>query len=54
MTGMLKGCLNAGCQIELQMRAIKLLTDPKDGAVAGANSRCRPATRGKSLLSEAL
>ena len=36
MTGLLKGCIDAGCRIEMAARAIELLTDPVDAAVIGA------------------
>jgi 3-oxosteroid 1-dehydrogenase len=35
ITGLLKGCIDAGCRIELNARAVELLTDPADGGVIG-------------------
>jgi len=35
MAGLLKGCLDAGCRIETEARAVKLLTDEDDGGVIG-------------------
>lgn len=36
VTGLLKGCIDAGCRIHLGARALELLTDPADGGVRGA------------------
>lgn len=36
MTGLVRGCLDAGCRIETGLRAVRLLTDPSDGTVTGA------------------
>lgn len=36
MTGLAKGCVDAGCRFELRARALKLTTDPSDGSVTGA------------------
>jgi 3-oxosteroid 1-dehydrogenase len=35
ITGLLKGCLDHGCRIELSARAVRLLTDEKDDSVKG-------------------
>jgi 3-oxosteroid 1-dehydrogenase len=35
VTGLLKGCLDYGCRILLDARAIELMTDPADGSVTG-------------------
>ncbi|SEE05495.1 3-oxosteroid 1-dehydrogenase [Rhizobiales bacterium GAS191] len=35
MTGLLRGCIDAGCRIELEARVTDLLTDEHDGGVTG-------------------
>jgi 3-oxosteroid 1-dehydrogenase len=45
MTGMLKGCLDAGCRVETQLRAVELLTDERDGAIIGAAFATPQGTR---------
>jgi 3-oxosteroid 1-dehydrogenase len=35
MTGLLKGCIDAGCRIELGARVLDLMIDERSGAVAG-------------------
>lgn len=45
MTGLLKGCLDAGCRIETEARAVKLLTDEDQGAVIGAVVEQKGRTR---------
>lgn len=36
MVGLLKGCIDAGCAIETNARALELTTDPTDGSITGA------------------
>jgi 3-oxosteroid 1-dehydrogenase len=45
MTGLLKGCLDAGCRIELETRVVDLMKDDHDGAVTGVVVARAGATR---------
>lgn len=39
IAGLLRGCLDAGCQVRLQMRAVRLLAEPGEATVIGAEFR---------------
>jgi 3-oxosteroid 1-dehydrogenase len=45
MTGLLKGCIDAGCRIELDSRVVNLITDDGVGAVTGVVVAHAGATR---------